>query len=125
MATHVKVIAGLYFAISALFLVGAVFTQLLLAIGVGVLSGSHDDGAQTGAAVLGFAGVFLSVMLACFAIPFIVAGWGLLKFRPWARIFGIILAVLCLIHIPFGTLIGIYALVILFRKDTEALFVAT
>jgi hypothetical protein len=32
--------------------------------------------------------------------------------------------VLCLIHIPFGTLIGIYALVILFRKDTEALFVA-
>jgi hypothetical protein len=123
MAIHVKVIAALYFAVSGLFLLGAVFSQLLLAIGVGLLSGSHDEGAKTGAAVLGFAGVFLSVMLACFAIPFIVAGWGLLKFKPWARILGIILAVLCLIHIPFGTLLGVYALVILFRKDTEALFV--
>jgi hypothetical protein len=92
---------------------------------VGLLSGSHEEGAQTGAAVLGIAGVFLSVMLVGFAIPFIIAGWGLLKFKPWARIFGIILGVLCLVHVPFGTLLGIYALMILFRKDTEALFVAS
>jgi hypothetical protein len=122
--THVKVIAALYLAVSALFLVSAVFSQLLLAIGVGVLSGSHEEGAQTGAAVLGFAGVFLAVVLVGIAIPFLIAGWGLLKFRPWARILGIVLAVLCLIHIPFGTLLGVYALIILFRKDTEALFVA-
>jgi hypothetical protein len=59
------------------------------------------------------------------SIPFFLAGWGLLKFKPWARIFGIVLGVLCLIHIPFGTLVGIYAIVILFRKETEALFVPT
>ncbi|HEX5070224.1 MAG TPA: hypothetical protein VFV78_08395 [Vicinamibacterales bacterium] len=124
MATHVKVIASLYFAISLLFLIGAVFSQLFIALGVGLLSGSHEEGAQTGATVLGIAGVFLSIMLVGFAIPFIVAGWGLLKFKPWARILGIILAVLCLIHIPFGTIVGIYALVILFQKEAEALFVA-
>jgi len=123
LATHVKVIAALFFVVAAMLLVGASFTQLFLAIGVGLLSGSRDDGSQTAAAVLGLTGVLLSVMLACFAVPFVVAGWGLLKFRPWARIFGIILGVLCLIHIPFGTLLGIYALVVLFRKDTEALFV--
>jgi len=122
-ATHVKVIAALYFAISALLVLGAVFSQMLMALGVGLLARSHDEGAQTGAALLGFTGVMISVMLVLFAVPFIIAGWGLLKFRPWARIFGIILAVLCLIHIPFGTLLGIYALVILFKKETEALFV--
>jgi hypothetical protein len=122
-AIHVKVIAALYLAVSGFLLLGAVFSQLLMAFVIGLLSRSAEQNAQTGAAVLGFTGVFLSVMLVLFAIPFIVAGWGLLKFRPWARILGIILAVLCLIHIPFGTLLGIYALIILFRKDTEALFV--
>jgi uncharacterized membrane protein (DUF2068 family) len=123
MATHVKVIAALYFAISALLVMGAVFSQMLVALGVGLLSQSNEEGAQTGAAVVGFTGVMISIMLVIFAVPFIVAGWGLLKFRPWARIFGIVLAVLCLIHVPFGTLLGIYALVILFKKETEALFV--
>jgi len=123
MATHVKVIAALYFAFSALLLLGAVFSQVIMGILVAVLSRSADQDAQTGAAVLGISGVLISVILVIFAIPFIIGGWGLLKFRPWARIFGIVLAVLCLIHVPFGTILGIYALVILFKKETEALFV--
>ena len=56
------------------------------------------------------------------SLPQIVCGIYLLKFRPWARVLAIVLAILSLIHIPFGTIFGVYALVILFHKDTEALF---
>jgi uncharacterized membrane protein (DUF2068 family) len=123
MATHVRVIASLYLAIGAMLLIGAFFTPLLLSFGAGMLAQSEEHGAQQSAAVLGFAGIVLSAFLFAFAIPFFVAAWGLLKFKPWARIFGIVLGVLCLIHIPFGTLLGLYAVIILFRKETEALFV--
>ncbi len=36
----------------------------------------------------------------------------------------IILAAMALTSIPFGTLIGIYALIVLFQKQTEQLFSA-
>jgi len=78
-----------------------------------------------GAAFLGLTGAVLSVMFGLFALPFGICGWGLLKLRPWARIFGIILAAVSLMQIPFGTLLGIYALIVLFQKKTEELFVVT
>jgi len=59
------------------------------------------------------------------SLPGLIAGIGLLKLRPWARILGIVVAVLYLIHIPFGTIVGIYGLWVLFNKDTERLFAET
>jgi hypothetical protein len=56
------------------------------------------------------------------SIPGLVAGWGLLKFRPWARILGIVVSILGLLVIPIGTIIGIYGLWVLLNKDTERLF---
>lgn len=122
MAIHVKVVAAFYFVIGVMLVMGAFFSHMLLALVAGLVSDSTEEGAAVGARVLGFAGAALSTLLVAFAAPFLATGWGLLKFRPWARIAGIILAALCLIHVPFGTLLGVYALVILFRKDTEALF---
>ena len=122
MATHVKVIAAFYIVCGVMLVLGAFFSQMLLGLVAGLVSQSDEEGAAAGAAIVGVAGVWLMTLLLAFAVPFLVAGWGLLNFRPWARILGIILAVLCLTQIPFGTLLGIYALVILFKKDTEALF---
>jgi hypothetical protein len=49
-------------------------------------------------------------------------GIGLLKYRSWARIGGIVLSILDLIWMPVGTIVGIYGLWVLFSKDTERLF---
>lgn len=124
MATHVKVIAVLYIVVGAMLVIGAFFSQLVLTLLAGIVSASDEEGAAVGAGILGFAGVALTAMLLAFAIPFVAGGWGLLKFKPWARILGIILAAICLTQIPFGTLLGVYALIILFQKETETLFVA-
>jgi len=40
----------------------------------------------------------------------ILVGWGLLKHQPWARMVGIVLGIVSLLHPPFGTALGIYTL---------------
>jgi hypothetical protein len=43
----------------------------------------------------------------------LIAGYGLLQRRPWGRIVAIIVAILALLKIPFGTALGIYTLWVL------------
>lgn len=124
MATHVKVIAVFFALCGVSLLAGAVFAPLVLTWVANIVRSSHEEGAEVGAQVLGFTAVTVSAVFVVFAIPYLLGAWGLFNFRPWARTVGIVLAGICLIEIPFGTILGIYALVILFRKETEALFVA-
>ena len=62
----------------------------------------------------------------CFFLPgiiaYVIAGYGLLKYKSWARILAIILAILNLILYPIGTALGIYTLVIMFNEETKVLF---
>jgi hypothetical protein len=83
---------------------------------------SSDPDAAVGEVVLGFTGVVLAMIFGLFALLYLITGWGLLKFRPWGRTLGIVVAAISLLKFPIGTAFGIYALVILFRKETEALF---
>jgi len=55
-------------------------------------------------------------------IPAIIVGAGLLKFRPWARSAGTVMAILQLLNIPIGTALGVYALWVLISPETDALF---
>jgi hypothetical protein len=122
-ATHVKVIAGLCIVSGAFWALWTFAAPLVLTVIAAFVASSGDPDAAVGTTVLGLTGVWLGVMFGVLAVANIVVGVGLWKFRKWARIAGIILAVLSLINFPFGTAFGIYALIILFRKDTEALFV--
>ena len=123
MATHVKVIAGLCLVSGAFWALWTFASPMVLAIVATFVASSGDPDAAVGTTVLGLTGVWLAVMFGALALANIVVGIGLWKFKRWARIAGIILGVLSLVNFPFGTAFGIYALIILFRKDTEALFV--
>ncbi|PYT24171.1 MAG: hypothetical protein DMG57_29615 [Acidobacteria bacterium] len=61
-------------------------------------------------------------MLMTLSLPGIVVGVGLLRFRPWARILGIVLSVLDLNDVPLGTAVGIYGFWVLLSPETERLF---
>ncbi len=63
----------------------------------------------------------IGVLVAGFAIAGVIAGWGLMARAPWARMLAIVLGVISLIHIPFGTALGIYTLWVLVPAgaDTE------
>ena len=88
--------------------------------------------------VVGFAGLFAGDMeatavitvIACglvafgfiAALPGIIAGWGLLNYRPWARILAIIVSVLDIWSIPFGTALAIFALYTLVSGKSDQVF---
>jgi hypothetical protein len=73
---------------------------------------------------MGIIGSMIFVVCAVFALPQLLLGWGLLQYAPWARILGIVMSILCLIHPAIGlyTALGVYGLVILFNQETTALF---
>ena len=123
MSTHVKVLGVLYIALSAMALSAALF--LMLAVGtassiVGLTADPND--AAIALPIIGLAGRALVIFLLALSLPGLIVGIGLLNLAPWARVAGIVLAILHLINIPIGTVVGIYALWVLFNKDTERMF---
>jgi uncharacterized membrane protein (DUF2068 family) len=61
--------------------------------------------------------VLCVVFLASAALRF-VAGWGLLKMRPWGRKFALVMAFWALLHPPFDTALGVYTLFVLLPDAT-------
>ena len=122
MATHVKVIAAINFLYGCLYAVMAFFAPVVMGLIATLVGQSGDPDAGTASAILGLSGIAGSILFAVLSLPHLIVGWGLWTFRSWARIAGIVLGALSLLSFPIGTLVGIYAMVILFRKDTEALF---
>ena len=123
METHVKVLGVLYLALSAMSLLAA--GVILLAIGgaAGIVGLTADSGdAAIAIPILGIAGTALGLLLLVLALPGLLTGWGLLTLKPWARILGIVLSALNILHIPFGTIVGVYGLWVLLHSDTERLF---
>jgi hypothetical protein len=123
MTTHVKVLAVLYIAFSAL----GVCAALFLGFGLGLASSivgqtAPPEDAAVALPIIGLAGTALVLFLLAVSLPGLITGIGLLKLQPWARIVGMVLSAMNLINIPFGTILGIYGLWVLLNKETEALF---
>src|SRR5262245_10503016 len=115
MATHVKVIGALFIVFGVLSAGLALFSSVATAALAGFVSQSDDPPAPAGATLIGMAGIAVTIALLAYAVPAVICGIGLLKFKRWARILGIVLAVISLIRVPLGTLFGVYALIILFN----------
>jgi hypothetical protein len=122
MQTHVKVVGALFIVLSAL--------GILLAVGVGAIFGmagmagaaADSEDAALAIPILGITGGLVTLFLLVLSLPGLATGIGLLMFKPWARILGIVLSALQLLGFPVGTAIGIYSLWVLLNKDTERLF---
>ena len=110
MNTHVKVVGWLW-------IFNGLLSILMAIIGLVIINLNVPD---AGDSLLASAGAV------CFFVPgviaYILAGYGLLNYKSWARILAIILAILNLILFPIGTAIGIYTLIIMFNKESVALF---
>jgi protein-S-isoprenylcysteine O-methyltransferase Ste14 len=99
----------------------------LMMIGVGGAAGiisasAEPEEAALAVPILSIVGGLVVAVVFAFSLPSVVTGIGLLYFKPWARILGIVLSALALLGFPWVTLLGIYGLWVLFHKDTERLF---
>jgi hypothetical protein len=122
METHVRVAAWLRIIASALYLLGALFVLLFFGGLGGLISVAGDADARSAAPIVEVVGVFISCFLGLLALPGLVTGWGLLAFRPWARVVDIALSAFDLFHVPIGTALGTYSIWVMLQPETVELF---
>lgn len=123
MDTHVKVVAVLFLVLGGLGVLGALGLMALFGGAAGIV-GMAAEGEEAALAIpiIGITGTMLTAFLLVISLPGVIAGFGLLAYKPWARILGIVLAALNLINVPIGTVLGVYALWVLLHKDSERVF---
>ena len=107
MKTHIQVVAALHIALGVLSLVAAIIIFLLLGLATGIVVSQGERGA---AGIVGVVAVVLGGLLAVLSLPGIIGGWALWSGKPWGRPVVLVLGILDLLNIPFGTALGIYTL---------------
>jgi hypothetical protein len=110
---------SLFFNLSG-FLAGLAALSLV-ALGLGAIALIGGQGADVAA---GFAaGVFLTlaIILLGYAGACIAAARGLRRREMWARFIGLVLSLVNLFIVPFGTALGIYAFWVLLRQRSREL----
>ena len=122
METHVKVLGILNMVWGVFGLGGALMLMLVFGGAAGVVAVDGDADAAIALPIIGLTGMALVIFAVATSLPAVIIGYGLTRFRPWARIWGIVLSVVSLIVFPFGTVLGVYGLWVLFSKEGERLF---
>ncbi len=122
MATHVKVLGALHLVFGSLGVIGALIALLIFGGLAGIVGMDHDADARISIPILGAIGGFIFIILLIISLPSIIAGIGLLQFRPWARILTLIISAIDLLHVPFGTILGFYGFWVLLSREGEQLF---
>jgi len=123
MQAHVRILAILHLVFGGL---GILFSLFFLVLFGGITSlvgmNAPNDDAWVAIPIIGGVGALIVLTTLFLSLPSIVAGIGLLSYRPWARILTLVVSVLLLLHVPFGTALGFYGFWVLLSKDTQVLF---
>jgi hypothetical protein len=122
MDTHVKVLGSLQIALGVMGLFGALVLVFVFGGAATAIGASGDPDATVALPLVGITGMALVTVLATLSLPSVIIGIGLIRLQPWARVAGMVVSILSLMMIPFGTIVGVYGLWVLFSKDTEKLF---
>ncbi len=112
-------VCAILFAIGGLLSVLGGLGMLLMG---GAMFGMGGADAEVAGMFAGMMGIF-AVIAIIIGVAEIVVAYGIWNLKKWARIAGIVLAVISLISIPIGTIIGIVILYfLLIDKNTKDLF---
>lgn len=116
MRTHIKIVAIVNIFYSALGILAAV-----AALFSGMFGGLMTHGVM-GMLVGTVSGVLVGLLIGALSVFGLIAGVGLLNFRPWARNVAIVVSALRLFRWPMGTLFGGYSLWVLLNDETRQMF---
>ncbi len=122
MAQHVKILGVLHIILGALGVLGALIALVVFGGISAIVAVDRDPDSLTAIPILGAIGGFVFILVMALSLPALIIGIGLVRFRPWARIAGIVLSAFDLLGFPFHTALGIYGLWVLLNRQTEAMF---
>jgi len=111
MEKHVTVLGAFFIAfhVQEILASGILFITL---VGLSMFVRGAGEVAVASAVLVGAASLLVFLGLAG-----LVAGVGLLKRQAWSRVLGLVLGLLNLLNLPFGTALGIYAIWVLTRDE--------
>jgi len=126
--SHVQLVGILWLAMSAF---NAIAGLIVLVLGTTLFPHLHEMKDVPPDVPIGFLTSFFTaigiLILGKSACGFL-AGWGLMKREPWARVLALVLAFISLFNIPFGTAVGVYTMWVLLpgqsQKEYDALVAA-
>ncbi len=121
MAQHVKILGILHIVFGAMGVFGAMIVLLIFG-GISAFVGMTDHSSDVPAPILGLIGGFVFILVLALSLPGLIIGIGLVQFKPWARMGGIILSGFDLLGFPFHTALGVYGLWVLLNRETEQMF---
>lgn len=116
MKDHVKVL-GFLWVIFGAFCLGLALLAFLVFFGVAQIPNVDIE-----PGVLRLIGIVVSSFLGLLGLPQIVGGLGLIQHKEWARILMLVISFISLPHVPFGTALGVYSMIVLFNPETVRLF---
>jgi len=120
METHVKILGWLNVGFGSL---GILVSLAILGgtLAVSSLLGVGGDEALLPMHMVALIGGFIALFTLLLSMPALVLGIGLLNHQPWARILGLVLAAVSLLHVPLGTVLALYSFWVLLKPETEAI----
>jgi hypothetical protein len=97
---------------------------LMMAAFFSVIFFIPDDPGQPGPpkALFGVMIGMMTVFQMAFTLPSVIAGYALLKHKPWARVASIVGAVIAALSVPFGTAAAVYALWFFFSENWKEVY---
>jgi hypothetical protein len=123
---HLRLLSIFHYIVGAMTALFACFPLIHLAIGIAILCGAFD-GKDAPPRFLGlFFIIFSSVFILCgwaLAVCMIIAGRNLARYR--ARTYCLVLAAIECIFMPFGTVLGVFTILVLMKDSVKELFAAS
>lgn len=123
MSMHRVDILALCWLLKSLFemMLGLVFGGTFAAFGLLPLLVPSESASQNEAYVLSAVfiviGLGVGLLVSVFAAPGLLIAWGLRRRADWARWMAMIMGALQVFHVPIGTMIGVYSVVVLWKGE--------
>lgn len=121
MNKHLTVLGALFLGLGAMGLIGLLIVVLIFGLAstlIGTTAVHHGDAPAFVALIPGILGLLIATAIAVSTVPSLIAGYGLIKRRPWAGVMALVAGVLSLPVFPIGTGVGIYAIWVFLQDET-------
>ena len=124
MERHVTILGAFHIAFGAIGLLAALAILVIFggAASLIALGAASEPDALIAAPIVGIIGTVLMLAALILSVPGIAAGFGLMNYRPWARMLTVVLSLLHLFNFPFGSALGVYGLWVLLSDEGRILF---
>ena len=122
---HLKLLSIFHYVVGAMTALFACFPLIHLAIGIAMLCGAFDGKNGPPPLVGLFFIIFSSIFILCgwaLAVCMVIAGTRLARYQ--ARTYCLVLAAIECIFVPFGTVLGVFTIIVLMKDSVKELFAA-